>query len=201
MTSVLNLLQAITLFRLYESHGCKLDYFFNYIPVSLRQFADSDSSINSFQLGNCVGGLNTAIANELTNVNDNAELKSKFWPLAQHQSVLLEDRAKNDLCKFLPPRFPENMNSTQLFGHMSLSNVGVIDLSSYECFGNGSFRVENMYAVCNYKHPCDKFLMASFFCTVGQKLCCSLASDSFFFDHELADQFVDIFKQTLQLVV
>lgn len=208
MTSALNMLQAITIFRLYENHNLKLKKFINCVPVSLRPLRPAE--VGTYQLGNCVGGLITFIDNQFrsggedsTKNVDEEIVRAKFWQLTREISASLEERVKNDVTKFLARDVPLEHDEDQLLGHMSLSNMGIFDDSSFGCFvkKNGPFRVENMFTSCNYSGEKEILLMGSYFCTVGDKLCCSLASNSYAFDPQLVDEFLKLFLQFVDLVL
>lgn len=190
------------MFRLFKKHGSKLDYFFNFIPVDLRKFR-ANSVIGSIQLGNCVGGFLTIILNQFDDLIDESdEFVCKFWQVAREKTIEFEDRIKNDNTMFFPPNFPLEEVKEELFDHMALSNTGVVDDSSYSCFStnDGPFRIENMYTVCNFIDPIGTFLIASYFCSVDKKLCCSFANNSYFFDHDFVDEFVNTFKELINFL-
>lgn len=90
-----------------------------------------------------------------------------------------------------------------LMSHLTISNIGVVDLSGYECFrdGTGGFRVENMFTTVTSSPTMDKILTACFFTTIGGQLCCGLGNNSFYFDPQVADQFVKYFLEILNCVI
>lgn len=201
LTSFLNVLAGVANFRLFHKHKTHTPYTLDTVPISLRQYRPD---LDPLQLGNCVGGLVTVIVNGFENPCDDDEIRAKFWSIAREQSDSLVERVRNDYSKF----FRSNSVSIDvfpgLFFHFSISNVGVVDLDKYECFGKENptgFRIENMFATIKCRESIDKFLAMIFVCTVGESLCCCLGTNTFFFDPVVADEFVRIFNETLLLVI
>lgn len=206
LTSALNVLAAFAIFRLYHNHNARLPVSYNVIPVSFRNFRPA-CDIGPLQIGHCTGPLMTLVPNPLSNPNDDSELSTKFWPLAREQSVSLETRAKNDYSKFRQRVSLRLEDVRGLECHLSISNIGVIDLSSYECFrddnnnNENGFHVENMFTTVTSFPILDKFLTAIFFTTIGDQLCCALGNNSFYFDPQVAQQFVDYFRNILDCII
>lgn len=183
-------------FKLHENHNSRLETSVNMVAVGLRQLR-SPAELDPFQLGNCIGSLATPIQN-------NADF-SNFWSLARDLSTSLDDRVRNDYSKFFKVDASFSLDMfKELMLHMTVSNVGIVDISSYECFSSSSssstardFVIEDMFTCVNSFPSSDKFLCVVFLCTVDGKLCCSLGYNSYFLSPELAREFADVFQEIL----
>lgn len=196
VTSALNVLSAFTIFELYKTRGYKLDKCYDFVAVSLRQLRPPNE-IGPMQLANCVGALITVIPN--TDEEENG-IGSRFWPLAREQSASLDARVHTDLTKFFRPRTFSLSDVNGMLFHVSVSNIGVVDLDSYECFSPTGFAIDNMFTTVNISHSLDKILTGLFFCTLGNKLYGSLGYNSFYFDPKAAREFTLRFPKLLESV-
>lgn len=180
-------------FKLHENHNSRLETSVNMVAVGLRQLR-SPAELDPLQLGNCIGSLSTPIQN-------NADI-ANFWSLARDLSASLDDRVRNDYNKFfkMDSSFSLDMFK-ELMLHLTISNVGIVDISSYECFSSGDFVIENMFTCVNSFKSIDKFLCVVFLCTVDGKLCCSLGYNSFFLSPDMAREFADVFQEILNNVL
>lgn len=199
MTSCLNLISAIAIFKLYKTHGDDLKLVLFYNPVSLRQFKPDE--ISDFQLGFCVGSLFSEIANEFDDIDDDAELISKFWPLAQRNAEVFEKRVIADDSKYMKPPIPV-FEENQIFVHYGLSNRGIMDTKKYECFGvDGSFEIENTFTMCDVSKEVDKKIFTSYLTTIGNKLCGSVCYNDFYFNHRFIDEYILHFESLIHKLV
>lgn len=179
-------------FQLHQDHNSRLEVSVNLVAVGLRQLR-SPSELNPLQIGNCIGTLVTPIQNP-------PDL-AHFWSTACDLSASLDHRVRNDYSKFLKTddtTTPEMLKG--LMFHLSISNIGIVDTSkSYECFSSSAndFVIENMFTCVKSLAHADKFLCVVFLCTVGDKLCCSLGYNSYFFSPDLAREFANIFQNKL----
>lgn len=197
----MNCLASMANFRLHENHGCKLPVSLDLIAVGLRQLKPS-SEVSPMQLGNCVTAVFTSIPNQFETTDDHDEVRARFWSMAREQSSALEDRVKNDMTKFARSRATASLDDFNgLMFHLSISNIGVVDLKGYGCFENDEFYIENMFTTVTNSISNDKFLCVLYFTTIGDRLFCSLGTNSFFFDPIVADEFVDIFKKLIDFVI
>lgn len=200
ITSVLNVIVAFTTFRLYHNHSTKLDLCLNGLAVSYRQLRPS-TVIDPFQLGYSAGPLMVPFPNELTDPNDDSEVRTKFWPQARKQSADLDDRVRTDFSKFMRVGLAKLEDFNGLYFHSSISNIGLVDLGAYECFKDKDFQVENMFTSASCLESMDTNLGIVFFSTVGSNMCCTFNYNSFYVDPKLVDEFIRIFHQILYLVI
>lgn len=174
-------------FQLHKNHNSRLETSVNLVAVGLRQLR-SPFELDPLQIGNCIGTLVTPILNPPD--------ISHFWSTARDLSASLDHRVRNDYSKFF--KTDETITLDMLKGlmfHLSISNIGIVDTSKYECFSSvNNFVIENMFTCVKSLPSADKFLCVVFLCTVGDKLCCSIGYNSYFFAPDLAREFADIFK-------
>lgn len=193
MTSCLNTATEMAVRRLYKQHGSQLDYFFNCNAVNLRQFRSPDE-LGNIQLGYCVGALVSIVPDtSLLDPGDDSEVRARFWSTARESARVFDERVRGDLQKFVNPQFVE-FADRQLLIHVGLSNIGVLDP-----FHDDSFRIENLYFICNYPGGFDKILTEMIVCTVDGKLCCALSNNGYFFGPQLTDEFRDHFRRIIDI--
>lgn len=178
----------------------------NFVIASLRQLRPP-SEVPPMQLGNCISVLPTIVPNKFENANDD-EVRARFWSMAREQSNSLEDRVKNDMSKFVKPDsfssadFEEMKKlMTGLMYHVNVSNIGVVDLTPYECFSSKEFIVENMFTTVNNSKTIDNYLVVMYFNTIADKLMCSIGTNAYFFDPVIADEFLDLYKRFFDFVL
>lgn len=172
--------------------------------ANLRQLRPA-GELSSVQLGNCISALFTAIPNKFENINEDEELRARFWSIAREQSSSLEERVRNDTSKFARidlDTFEEmKKHRTGLVYHVNVSNIGVVDLNAYECFQSGEFRVENMFTTVNNSNTIENYLVVLYFNTIADKLMCSIGTNGYFFDPIVADEFIDLLKRLFDFVI
>lgn len=194
------MISNIALFRLSEKHKFKIDNLLHYAAINLRQFRPA-CAIGEFQLGYCVGALIIVVNNDFSNVQDDSEVRQRFWPLARESAKLFDNRVQNSNEKFISSQF-RKFEENELLNHTSVSNMVIMNLSKYDCFGSsGFFKIDNSFTICNFTRQSDNVLMCLYVCTVNGRLCCSITNNAYFFDPSLVDEFISLFKDIIHIII
>lgn len=192
LTSILNTIAWIAIFRLYKRHNSHLDEILAWIAVSLSRFRPEIEN-NKYMLAYCVGAFFVTFSNTFENVLDDSEVLRKFWPLARENDEILSDKVENDMEKF-GMKLKTPFIGDEMAIHIGLSNAGRIDAN---CLKGGMFSIENVFIKGCIPQTNVRNLFYNLVSSIDNKICWAIASNSYFFDHILVDEFIDLFNEFL----
>lgn len=199
MTSFLNVLNAISLLRLYKRYNCQTDQVLLWTAVDLRRFRP-ESEINANMMGYIVGALFETYPNIFESVDDDSEIETKFWSFARERDQELTDRVKNDKEKFSIKLRTRGDPDKEILVHSGLSNIGIIDPQKY--LGVDSiFELENSYLLAVIAEHINSILYYNYIVTMGNRLYWGINYNSFFFDINHIDEIIENIQYLIRKLI
>lgn len=188
MTSVLNSILWITIFRLCKMQNTHLNRIRTWTSVSFRRFR-SENEINKNMLGYCAGGCLDSCENIFKDVLNDSEVLEKFWQFARLNDKKLTSRVMKSPEIFgNDPR--KDLVDNELLNFTGLSNTGELDTSEVEA--DNLFEIENFFTRGYSTTQHVRNLFFNFVVTVKNRICWMISFNSFFFDHLLIDQAIEL---------
>lgn len=188
LTSCLNTVMFIAFLRINKKYGKEnLNEIIHLNSIGLRMFRPE---LSKLMLGFCAGLMPFIYRNEFTDCSDDSELVDKFWSLARRNQAEFTDKLINDNQKFdYSPKLPQKVCNEQIFYHIGLSNLGVLDSTCLEATKCKLFEIENKFILSVYDANIKYEFFYTSVCTVAGRICWSPSYNTHFIDRFVVDDF------------